>query len=190
MPMRRSCATILMKALVFLAPLSLAAQNEKPKIIGILGDCPPDTDCGTNVPDELAQNFTLRWRVKLHKTYEVFLVMEMEGKTFEVPMAPDFVHGLSFPFNLHIFPDGPTLYGIISNGGSGGVFTNYFSRDDDGAFHYLGLFPGLLYNKESGYLVGGTKVSPGEQLIYHYKLKDNVLVLEKTENTLEWEDGR
>ncbi len=175
---------------IFLTPLSLAAQQDgepqmvRPQDTVIFKECLPETVCRSDLAG-LAKDFTLRWSSRRVEKYLECMTMEMEGRTFEITMSPDFVRSISFPLDLVTFSDDLTLYGIIADTGISNVFVNYFTRDDDGAFHYLGKFPHLsFYDESRGLLVGSERYWSGNSSTHYFKLKDTSLVLEYFENSL------
>ena len=113
------------------------------------------------------------------------MTMEMEGRTFGITMTPDLVGSIPFPLRLLTFPDDLALYEIITGRGIANEYADYFTRDDDGAFHYLGHFPSFFrYYKSQGLLYGSERIVSGHSLGYYFKLEDNFLVLEKFEDSL------
>ena len=173
----------LSKIFVIFIPFSLLAVATFPEEVTIFSmGCDRATACQTNFQTQ-EKDFVLRWK-DYREGRRYFLEIEMEGGTFPIPTAPHLIRDDPFPFKLYIFSDSLKLYGSFSNDGTAALFTNYFSRDENG-FHYLGRFPFLAYDRDSGYFVGRENISPDLHLVSYYKLEDNSLVLQKTENALE-----
>ena len=175
---------------IFLMPLSLAAQQDgeprfvRPQETVIFKECLPETVCRSDLAG-LAEDFTLRWSSRTGRHREECMTMEMEGRTFGITMTPDLVGSIPFPLRLLTFPDDLALYEIITGRGIANEYADYFTRDDDGAFHYLGHFPSFFrYYKNQGLLYGSERIVSGHGLGYYFKLEDNFLVLEKFEDSL------
>ena len=166
------------------APLGLFAADGIPESIGAFSDiCKPKTPCQTNFQGH-AKDFGFHWR-SYKEGREHYLEVKMETNTFHIPIAPwHITEDYPLPLELFIFSPSLKLYGLISNSGSGGIFINYFSRDGEG-FHYLGVFPILVYDKDTGHFIGGVNYSSSTHLVSYYKLENNALILDKTENTLD-----
>ena len=165
-----------------LVPFVLIAQQDAmPRETTLFRECEPETICRTDAVG-LTEPFSLRWRNKKEGKNDFFLIMEIGGGIFEVPMSPDFIRAWPFPLRLYIFSDTLMLYGLASNVGSGGIYVNYFARDEDGSFHYLGLFPFLSYDKDSGYFVGGESHGSVGYTTYYYRLDVGALDLVKVED--------
>ena len=113
------------------------------------------------------------------------MAMEINGQTFNISTSPELIRGKPFPLDLYIFSPSLKLYGSLSAAGTGGVYVHYFLRDGDGVFHHLGRLTFLAYDEDSGRLVRGENFGPGERITSYYKLVENSLVLERTENSLD-----
>ena len=173
-----------MKVLIPFLPLVLSAQYDGiPKSVALFKEgCEPQTTCRTNLRGQ-DEDFFLRWsRYRGGSRY--FISMDIEGKTFDISTRRELIRNKPFPLELYIFSPLLKLYGSLSAGGSGGLYVHYFSRDEDG-FHYLGRYPFLVYDRDSGHFVGGENFGPGEHITSYYKLEKNSLVLKKTENSLD-----
>ena len=161
--------------------LSAAPEN----VIVFKQGCRPETDCRTSFNGR-EKDFSLRWK-SYREGLESFLELKIEGDTFHISISPDMVRSHPFPFHLFIFSDSMKLYGAFQGGGSGGVFINYFFRDQKGRFHYVGWAPFLIYDEKTGYFVGGEKASANEHITTYYKLEGTSLVLKKTLSSLDKE---
>ena len=177
-------AMALLKGIFLLfASVGLSSADGIPESIGAFSDiCKPKTSCRTNFQGH-AKDFGFHWR-SYKEGRRHYLEVRMEGDIFQVPIAPWHITDYPFPLELYIFSPSLKLYGLLSNNGSAGIFVNYFSRDGEG-FHYLGVFPILTYDKNSGHFIGGEFISSSEHLVSYYKLENNALVLDRTENTLD-----
>ena len=173
----------LIRLFVFIPFCLFAADGLPEKIILFRDGCEKETICRTNLRGR-EKDFNLIWKSYKEGMHD-FLEIKIEKNTFHISMAPDLIKSKPFPLRLYIFSNSLKLYGALSNAGSAGLFVNYFSRDSNGNFHYLGLFPFLVYDEISGHFVGGENVSSKLHLVSYYKLENNSLVLKKTENALD-----
>ncbi len=179
---------VAMKLISFFIPslfsLPLLAANGLPeKVILFKKGCERETACRTHFQGR-EKDFTLTWK-SYREGVDDFLEIKIENETFHISTAPDLIKSHPFPMKLYIFSNSLKLYGSLSNAGSAGLFVNYFYRDSNHRFHYLGLFPFLVYDKSSGYFISGENIDPKLHLISYYKLENNSLILKKTENALE-----
>ena len=173
-----------MKFFLFFPLCILATEGFPKKIILFEAGCEKETTCRTNFQGK-EKDFVLRWR-NYEEGSEHFLAMDIEGKAFHVPISPHLMKSDPFPLRLYVFSDTLKLYGSLYNEGTGGVYINYFSRDENG-FHYLALSPFLSYDASSSHFIGGENVGPGEYITYYYRLEGNSFALERTENSLDQE---
>ena len=145
----------------------------RPKVVTVFEHgCSPQTDCKTNFQGQ-EEDFTLRWGSYKEGGGD-FFELNIEGDTFNIPLSRYNVSN-SFSFSLFIFPNSIKLYGSLI-----GNETNYFLRDENGRFHYLGLTPYLFYDPNSGDFTGGINIRGGH-IAYYYKLEKTSLVLKKKE---------
>ena len=181
----------MVRFIIFFVPSILLAQYDDrvqyygiPKSVVLFkGGCEPQTTCRTNLQGQ-DKDFSLRWS-RYREGSRYFMAMEINGQKFNVSTRLELIRSKPFPLELYIFSSVLKLYGSLSAGGSGGLYVHYFSRGNDGNFHYLGRFPFLAYEKDSGHFVGGENFAPGEHITSYYKLEENSLVLKRTENSLD-----
>ena len=81
------------------------------------------------------------------------------------------LHFYQFQFPQH------TLYGLISHSSTKNMDIHYFIRSD-GGFSYLGEFPSLSYDTQSGLFVGFFLSSAMEDSTHYYRLQDDRLTEE------------
>ena len=166
-------------------PVALSAQYEgfPQKVVLFEEGCEAQTTCRTNLRGQ-DKDFSLRWESFTEGTTS-FIAMEINGQIFNVSTSLELIRSYPFPLRMYVFSPSLKLYGSLAASGTGGVYIHYFSRDGDGVFHYLGRRTFISYDADSGYLIGGEKFSASEYQTYYYKLVDNSLVLERTENSLD-----
>ena len=106
--------------------------------------------------------------------YGMFINLRIDKREFGgLVVSRRFIKKGSLPFRKYRFPR-HTLYGLVSSISTKNMEVHYFIRSD-GGFSYLGEFPRLSYDTESGLFVGFFN-SRDWFTRYYYRLQDGRLV--------------
>ena len=107
--------------------------------------------------------------------YDIFINLRIDGREFKgLIIDRPFIENGSLPFEKYRFPR-HTLYGLLSSISTKNMEVHYFIRSD-GGFSYLGEFPSLSYDMESGLFIGFFHHGMARGSTYYYRLQDNRLV--------------
>ena len=109
--------------------------------------------------------------------YNMFINLRIDGREFRgLIIDRPFIENGSLPFRKYRFPR-HTLYGLISSMSTKNMEVHYFIRSD-GIFSYLGEFPNLKYDTESGLFIGFFHHGMARSSTYYYRLQEGRLLRE------------